>query len=551
MPDKKKLSDIADEQKVSQDHISYVIDRAKASLTSLSKDINVEEGGVKKKLIVTRVGFGILNTDYGAFSQFDFIINDEWEKYSVLVKADLDETFNPVFKGEDPVLIRIDSGCETGQLFGDRTCECREQLELAMEDIKNSGEGIIIHIPRQDARGLGLPFKLATLTLQDKLGVDTVTAANMLADNGNIDTRTYAGVAAILKFFGVSPETELNLATNNPAKAAIFPENGFKVAKFVPIVIEPTPLTRKHLLAKQEELGHINLIMRKEDKPVRNFMQMLDASITRSKSLVCCGLDPNITKMPKEITEKTSTERGKALDFLTSVVDMTSQHVCAYKLQKAFFDVFDDGEKLLIETVRYIKTKYPTIPIILDSKIGDISNTMEAYLHSIFDKIGVDAVIVNPYMGDDVIAPFKDFKDKAAIVLVKTSNPGGDVIQDILTSKGIPLWQHVLRLVVERWGSFKNIIPVISTTEELDFAEVRKIVPLNTPIFLAGFGAQGGKLNNLSQILGGRSRGAIVNSSREILYPYETEDPDWRLKIENSVIRMKTYLNSQRGSSDD
>ena len=551
MPSTKQIAEIAKDKGVSVEYAKEIVSDVKTALVPLSKSINIVESGQQREVTITRIGLGILNTDFGAFYQFDFTVSDKWEKYSVLVKADLDAKFNPLFKRKDSVLLRIDSGCETGQLFGDRTCECREQLELAMEDVKNAKEGIIIHIPKQDARGLGLPFKLATLTLQDKLGVDTVVAANMLVTDGNIDTRTYGGIAAILKFFEIQDSIAINLATNNPKKAEIFSENGFKVATFVPIVIEPTELTRRHLVAKQDELGHIKLIRRKEDIQTRNFMQMLDESITRSKSLVCCGLDPDIIKMPKEITDGSSTDKGKAFEFLTTVIDLTAPHVCAYKLQKAFFDVFEDGDKLLAETVRYIKTKYPTIPIILDYKVGDISNTMEAYVHNIFDKIGVDAVVVNPYMGDDVLAPFKNLGDKAAIVLVKTSNPGGDVIQNIPTSDGKPLWQHVLDLVVNRWNTSQNLMPVISTTEAVDFSVVRKIIPANMPIFLAGFGAQGGKLNTIAQLLDSHGRGAVINSSRAILYPYEKEDNNWRSAIEKSIIDMKTVINSQRVSNDN
>jgi 3,4-dihydroxy 2-butanone 4-phosphate synthase/GTP cyclohydrolase II len=168
MPSTKQIADIAKDKGVSLEYANRVVADVKTALAPLSKSVSIVEGGQQKEVTVTRTGMGILNTDFGAFYQFDFTVSDKWEKYSVLVKAELDAKFNPAFKRKDSVLLRIDSGCETGQLFGDRTCECREQLELAMEDVKNAKEGMIIHIPRQDARGLGLPFKLATLTLQDK-----------------------------------------------------------------------------------------------------------------------------------------------------------------------------------------------------------------------------------------------------------------------------------------------------------------------------------------------------------------------------------------------
>lgn len=156
--------------------------------------------------------------------------------------------------------MRIDSGCETGQVFGDRTCECREQLTLAMKTVAERTEGLIVNIPHQDGRGLGLPFKLATLRLQALLQMNTVESANAIAPNGVIDVRTYGGVIGILKYFTIPETTKVNLASNNPHKSGIFAENGYKVEDYTPMVIPPTDLTRDHLLAKQDHLGHVDLI---------------------------------------------------------------------------------------------------------------------------------------------------------------------------------------------------------------------------------------------------------------------------------------------------
>ncbi len=117
-----------------------------------------------------------------------------------------------------------------------------------------------MNIPHQDGRGMGISFKLATLWLQDTLGVDTVESASILAPGGVIDVRTYAGVVGILRFFGIPESSIINLASNNPKKAKVFEENGYKIGDFVPIVIEPTEHTQKHLKAKQDKLGHIKLV---------------------------------------------------------------------------------------------------------------------------------------------------------------------------------------------------------------------------------------------------------------------------------------------------
>lgn len=129
-----------------------------------------------------------------------------------------------------------------------------------MKTISNYGQGIIVHITSQDGRGLGIPFKLATLTLQTKLEIDTVQAAYAIKIDPPIDGRTYAGVMAIMKFFLIPKNINLGLMTNNPEKSEIFRENGYKAVTLVPIIIPPTQHTRRHLEAKQKHLGHINLI---------------------------------------------------------------------------------------------------------------------------------------------------------------------------------------------------------------------------------------------------------------------------------------------------
>ena len=242
------------------EEVGRLILQAKESMIPRGKQIDVIEDGVTRWFIVTRKGVGLILTDHGLFHQFDFWVDDVWEKYSVIFRGDLDDDLMPIFRKPELLLIRVDSGCETGQVFGDRTCECRDQLALAMQTLAEVGEGMVINIPRQDGRGLGLPFKLATLRLQELLKLDTVEAAHAITPNGVIDVRTYGGVIGILKFFGILNATKINLATNNPHKAGVFRENGFMVDDLTPIAIPATEHTSAHLHAKQRHLGHIGLI---------------------------------------------------------------------------------------------------------------------------------------------------------------------------------------------------------------------------------------------------------------------------------------------------
>lgn len=252
------LDDIARRNDMSREQLDNFLKHVQEGMLPKAQRIAVIENGERRYYLVERRGVGPIMTPYGTFWMFDFSIDDQWDKYTAIVKANLDnETFRPIFQDKTKLILRTDSGCETGQMFGDLTCECGDQLRLAMEAIQQMGEGMIINIPRQDGRGMGLPFKLGTLWLQEALGVHTVESASMLAPDGVIDIRTYSGVIAILRYFGVPKTCEINLATNNPKKALVFEENGYRMNdSFTPIIAEPTDFTRAHLTAKEEFLGH-------------------------------------------------------------------------------------------------------------------------------------------------------------------------------------------------------------------------------------------------------------------------------------------------------
>lgn len=259
------MDEILRKSGMSREDLAAFLDLVKRSMIPEGKQVGVREQGVLRYLTVVRQGVGILNTPFGKFWHYDFTINDNWRKYSAIVRGEIDTTrLVPLFSDADQLVVRTDSGCETGQLFKDHTCECADQLYLAMQTLAQVGEGIIVSIPRQDGRGMGLPFKLATLWLQDVLHINTVESAGLLVPDGVIDTRTYAGVIGILKFFGVPPSRVIQLATNNPDKAGVFRENGYTLGEYVPVIIAPTEHTAQHLRAKHEHLGH-NLATKEHD----------------------------------------------------------------------------------------------------------------------------------------------------------------------------------------------------------------------------------------------------------------------------------------------
>jgi orotidine-5'-phosphate decarboxylase len=168
---------------------------------------------------------------------------------------------------------------------------------------------------------------------------------------------------------------------------------------------------------------------------------------------------------------------------------------------------------------------------------------MEAYIQNLFGSLQADGIVVNPYMGDDVMLPLVELADKSIVVLVKTSNPSGGIVQDVILQDGQPLWHHVLDLVVNRWNRNGNMIPVLSSTVELNADKLRVSIPDKMPILLAGVGAQGGSYTGLRKLLNSEGIGVFVNSSRGILYP-QSRKP-WLIAIEKAAIELKESLNKE------
>lgn len=264
------------------------------------------------------------------------------------------------------------------------------------------------------------------------------------------------------------------------------------------------------------------------------------------QTFACCGLDPDLRRFPTAVLSEPTSDEGKVSEFLQRVVDVTAPYVCAYKAQKAFFDLLSGGHEVLKNIVAYTHQYHPGIPVIVDCKVGDIDNTMQAYLDNVFGRIEADGIVVNPYMGADVMLPCSVMEDKLIVVLVKTSNPGGAIIQDSMLKDGRRLWEYVLDLVVTEWNDNQNMVPVISSAAGLNYQKIRRCIPDSMPILLAGMGAQGGSHENLHQLMNSEGVGVFVNSSREILYPTAISNVEWYFAVEAAVKHLKETLNQQR-----
>ena len=221
--------------------------------------IGVSENEQSQVLTVTRHSVSQIDSDeYGNLWCSRFTVNDRWLDYRVFHNGKLDRFLMPKFDCRKPLFVRIDSGCFTGQ-HGDRTCDCWQQLCEAKKRLAR-GQGIIIHIPQQEGRGMGLDFKLATLRLQQSLGIDNVEAAMLLAGAKapvEVDVRTYAGAIAILKFFNIPTKMKLQLGTNNPHKLSIFAKNEYVSVERIDFSIPANEHTSKHFKAKNQQFGHL------------------------------------------------------------------------------------------------------------------------------------------------------------------------------------------------------------------------------------------------------------------------------------------------------
>lgn len=269
-----------------------------------------------------------------------------------------------------------------------------------------------------------------------------------------------------------------------------------------------------------------------------NFIQKLERAWATHDSLLCVGLDPNWQKIPQHL--KTLPE--PIFEFCKAIIDSTHDLVCAYKPQIAYFAGLQ-AEDQLEKTLNYIRETYPHIPIILDSKRGDIGSTAEMYAAEAFDRYQADAVTVNPYMGHDSAQPFLDRKDKGVVILCRTSNPGAGDIQD-LEVDGVPIYQRVADMINSKWNTNNNCCLVVGATWPKQMAKLRSITG-NMPFLVPGVGAQGGDVEAL--VKAGQTadgKGLMINSSRAILYA--GEDENFAIAARRVALETRDLINQHR-----
>ena len=246
------------------------------------------------------------------------------------------------------------------------------------------------------------------------------------------------------------------------------------------------------------------------------FNQQLQSAWASQGSMLCVGFDPDPKRLPSILQGKPE----GIYEFCREIADATADLVCAFKPQFAYF-ASQRAEAQLEKLIKHLKEKYPHIPVILDSKRGDIGSTADHYALEAFERYGADAVTVNPYMGFDTIEPYLKHVGKGVIVLCRTSNPGGSDLQFLnVAPNGEPLYLHVAKLAAQEWNSTDQISLVVGATFPEEIAKVRAIVG-GMPLLIPGIGAQGGDIDttvSAGKIAGKPGTGMIINSSRAILY---------------------------------
>ena len=304
-----------------------------------------------------------------------------------------------------------------------------------------------------------------------------------------------------------------------------------------------------------------------------NAIDNLIEKIKETNNPTVMGLDPRYDMIPEVVRNKYSNDLegiSKAiLEYNKELIDNTYDIIPAIKPQLAFYEMFGiEGMKAFKETCKYAKEK--GMIVIADAKRGDIGSTAKGYSNaylgytpigeekiSVFDNI--DFLTVNPYLGVDSITPFVEDcvkYVKGIFVLVKTSNPSSGELQDLKLENGKTVYEHVASLV-EKWGEdlrgkygYSSVAAVVGATYPEQLKEIREKAP-HTYFLIPGYGAQGGKAEDIALGFDKNGLGGIVNASRSLMCAYKSEK--WKDKYTEAeygkatraeAIEMKNVLNN-------
>ncbi len=272
------------------------------------------------------------------------------------------------------------------------------------------------------------------------------------------------------------------------------------------------------------------------------FLEMLNDAQRRNGSMLCVGLDPEPSRFPASLQGDAS----RIYDFCARIADATADLAIAFKPQIAYFAAHR-AEAQLEKLMEHLRRNIPHVPVILDAKRGDIGSTAEQYAREAFERYGADAVTLSPFMGFDSVQPYLKHEGKGAFLLCRTSNPGGDDLQNQRLSSvpGEPLlYEHVARLAQGPWNLNGQLGLVVGATYPAEIERVRQVAP-QVPLLIPGVGAQGG--DAVATVKAGWRADApiAVNSSRAILYASSGED--FAEAARREAMKTRDVLQAARG----
>ncbi len=249
----------------------------------------------------------------------------------------------------------------------------------------------------------------------------------------------------------------------------------------------------------------------------------LAAQIRNKGTYLCVGLDTDISKIPRQLLSFAD----PVFEFNRRIIDATKEYCVSYKINTAFYESMGvRGWESMERTVNYIPSTHFRIA---DAKRGDIGNTSAQYAKAFFETLPFDAVTVAPYMGEDSVRPFLEFKDKWTILLGLTSNPGAADFELQRMGGGAGgdgadeyLYEKVLRTAAG-WGTPDNLMFVIGATQADWFEGIRALTPDHFYL-VPGVGSQGGSLREVSVKAMNKDVGLLVNVSRGVIYASAGED---------------------------
>ena len=260
--------------------------------------------------------------------------------------------------------------------------------------------------------------------------------------------------------------------------------------------------------------------------------------IIRKKSFLCVGLDTDIQLIPQHLLKYAD----PVFEFNKAIIDATIDLAIGYKPNLAFYESMGlKGWASLEKTMKYLNQFKGEVFTIADAKRGDIGNTSKMYAKAFFEHLDFDSVTVAPYMGEDSIKPFLEYKDKWVILLGLTSNKGSSDFQFLETGNG-KLYEQVIRKA-QQWGNPDQLMFVIGATHPEEFKHIRQLAP-EYFYLVPGVGAQGGDMQKICENGLNKHCGLIINSARNIIYAGKGEDfaNAARTSAQKTVEEMANYF---------